>query len=43
MQFELPLAVAPVSMPAAPLRYIQLGSEIVVYRFRRARRAPSVS
>src|SRR5471032_751651 len=38
MQFELPLAVAPVAMPAGTLRYIQLGSEIVGYRFRRARR-----
>jgi hypothetical protein len=38
MQLELPLAVAPVTLPAGTLRYIQLGSEIVRYRFRRARR-----
>jgi predicted metal-dependent hydrolase len=38
MQLELPLAVAPVAVPADTLRYIQLGSEIVGYRFRRARR-----
>jgi predicted metal-dependent hydrolase len=38
MQLELPLAVAPVTVPAGTLRYIQLGSEIVGYRFRRARR-----
>lgn len=38
MQLELPLAVAPVAAPAGTLRYIQLGSEIVIYRFRRARR-----
>ena len=38
MQLELPLAVAPVAVPAGTLRYIQLGSEIVGYRFRRARR-----
>lgn len=38
MQLELPLAVAPVAAPAGTLRYIQLGSEIVGYRFRRARR-----
>ena len=38
MQLELPLAVAPVAVPAGSLRYIQLGSEIVGYRFRRARR-----
>ncbi|MGP1679697.1 MAG: M48 family metallopeptidase [Burkholderiales bacterium] len=38
MQLELPLAVAPVAMPTGTLRYIQLGSEIVGYRFRRARR-----
>lgn len=38
MQLELPLAVAPVTAPAGSLRYIQLGSEIVGYRFRRARR-----
>ena len=38
MQLELPFAVAPVAAPAGTLRYIQLGSEIVGYRFRRARR-----
>ena len=38
MQLELPLAIAPVAVPAGTLRYIQLGSEIVGYRFRRARR-----
>jgi predicted metal-dependent hydrolase len=38
MQLELPLAVPPVAVPAGTLRYIQLGSEIVGYRFRRARR-----
>jgi hypothetical protein len=38
MQLELPLAIAPVEAPAGTLRYIQLGSEIVGYRFRRARR-----
>jgi len=38
MQLELPLALAPVVVPAGTLRYIQLGSEIVGYRFRRARR-----
>jgi len=38
MQLELPLAIAPVTVPAGTLRYIQLGSEIVGYRFRRARR-----
>ncbi len=38
MQLELPLAVAPVAAPAGTLRYIQLGGEIVSYRFRRARR-----
>ncbi len=38
MQLELPLAIAPVTLPAGTLRYIQLGSEIVGYRFRRARR-----
>jgi predicted metal-dependent hydrolase len=38
MQLELPLAVAPVAPPAGTLRYIQLGSEIVGYRFRRAHR-----
>ena len=38
MQLELPLAVAPEALPAATLRTIQLGSEIVGYRFRRARR-----
>jgi predicted metal-dependent hydrolase len=38
MQLELPLAAAPVTVPAGTLRYIQLGSEIVGYRFRRARR-----
>ncbi len=36
MQLELPLAVAPGAVPAGTLRYIQLGSEIVGYRFRRA-------
>lgn len=38
MQLELPLAVAPVAVPAGTQRYIQLGSEIVGYRLRRARR-----
>jgi hypothetical protein len=38
MQLELPLAVAPAAAPPGTLRYIQLGSEIVGYRFRRARR-----
>ena len=38
MQLELPLAVEPVVAPAGTLRYIQLGSEVVGYRFRRARR-----
>jgi len=38
MQLELPLAVAPAVAPAGTLRTIQLGSEIVSYRFRRARR-----
>ena len=38
MQLELPLAIAPVTAPEGSLRYIQLGSEIVGYRFRRARR-----
>ncbi|MBE0614531.1 MAG: M48 family metallopeptidase [Burkholderiales bacterium] len=38
MQLELPLAIAPVTVPAGTLRYIQLGGEIVGYRFRRARR-----
>lgn len=38
MQLELPLAIAPVTLPPGTLRYVQLGSEIVGYRFRRARR-----
>jgi len=38
MQLELPLAITPVVVPTGTLRYIQLGSEIVCYRFRRARR-----
>jgi predicted metal-dependent hydrolase len=38
MQLELPFAIAPVAAPAGTLRYIQLGNEIVGYRFRRARR-----
>jgi predicted metal-dependent hydrolase len=38
MQLELPLEVAPVTAPAGTLRYIRLGSEIVGYRLRRARR-----
>ena len=38
MQLELPLAIAPATAPTGTLRYIQLGSEIVDYRFRRARR-----
>ena len=38
MQLELPLTVAPVSAPAGTLRHIQIGGEIVGYRFRRARR-----
>ena len=38
MQLELPFALAPAPAAAGTLRYIQLGSEIVSYRFRRARR-----
>ena len=38
MQLELPLAIAPVRLPTGTLRYIQLGGEVVSYRFRRARR-----
>ncbi|MBE0626534.1 MAG: M48 family metallopeptidase [Burkholderiales bacterium] len=38
MQLELPLALAPAAAPAGSLRYIQLGGEVVGYRFRRARR-----
>jgi len=38
MQLELPLAAAPVAYPRARCGYIQLGSEIVGYRFRRGRR-----
>ena len=38
MQLELPLAAPPVTVPAGTPRYIQLGSEIVAYRLRRARR-----
>jgi predicted metal-dependent hydrolase len=42
MQLELPLALmpnaAPVALPPGTLRTIQIGSEIVGYRFRRARR-----
>ena len=38
MQLELPLAFVPVAVPTGTLRYIQLGSEIVGYRLRRARR-----
>ncbi len=38
MQPEPPLAPAPVPAPAATLRHILLGSEIVAYRFRRASR-----
>jgi predicted metal-dependent hydrolase len=38
MQLELPLAGAPVVVPAGTMRYIQLNSEIVGYRLRRARR-----
>lgn len=38
MQLELPLALAPVALPAGTLRYVQLGGEIVSYRFRHARR-----
>ena len=38
MQLELPLAVVPVAVPSCSLRTIQLGGEIVGYRFRRARR-----
>lgn len=38
MQLELPLALAPAAAPVGTLRYIQLGSKIVGYRFRRARR-----
>jgi len=38
MQLELPLSPAPEPVPAGTLRYIRLGSELVAYRFRRARR-----
>jgi len=38
MQLELPLAAAPVPALSGTLRHIQLGGEIVGYRFRRARR-----
>ena len=38
MQLELPLAVTPAAAASGSLRTIQLGSEIVGYRFRRARR-----
>ena len=38
MQLELPLVAAPVGVPAGTLLYIQLGTEIVGYRLRRARR-----
>jgi len=38
VQLELPLLLAPSPAPAGTLRYLQLGSEIVGYRFRRARR-----
>ncbi|MFH1605021.1 MAG: YgjP-like metallopeptidase domain-containing protein [Pseudomonadota bacterium] len=38
MQLELPLDLTPVTAPTGTQRYIQLGGEIVVYRFRRARR-----
>jgi predicted metal-dependent hydrolase len=38
MQLDLPLAAAPAPAPGGTLRYIQLGNEIVGYRFRRARR-----
>lgn len=38
MQLELPLAIAPVEAPVGTLRYIQLGGEVVGYRFRRSRR-----
>ena len=38
MQLELPLSVAPVAAAAGTQRTIRLGSEIVGYRFRRARR-----
>ncbi len=38
MQLELPLAAGPAPVPVGTLCYIQLGSEIVGYRFRRARR-----
>jgi len=38
MQLDLPLALAPMPVPAGTLRYIQLGGEIVGYRFRRAHR-----
>jgi predicted metal-dependent hydrolase len=38
MQLELPLATAPVPAHFGTLRHIQLGSEVVGYRFRRARR-----
>jgi len=37
-QLDLPLGVASVPVAAGTLRHIQLGSEIVSYRFRRARR-----
>lgn len=38
MQLELPLALTSVTAPTGTQRYIQLSGEIVVYRFRRARR-----
>lgn len=38
MQLELPLAIAPVAEPPGGLRHIQIGSDIVSYRLRRARR-----
>jgi len=38
MQLELPLTLVPEPVPAGTLRHIQLGGEIVAYRFRRARR-----
>jgi predicted metal-dependent hydrolase len=37
-QLDLPLAVSPVEAPAGALRHLQLGSQIVSYRFRRGRR-----
>ena len=38
MRLELPLAPTPEPVPTGTLRHIQLGGEVVAYRFRRARR-----